>query len=156
MKKPAAERFWEKVGIRGPDDCWMWIAGRDRGGYGKFLMGGRTCGAHRVAYALANRVLEQSLDHVRHSCDRRACCNPAHLANGTLTENVRDMVAKGRRKPTRGEDNPRSRLTEDDVVVIRSSDKSCNALAVEYGVRHSTIAYARNGTTWSHVARTHA
>lgn len=34
------ERFWAKVNSQ-PDECWEWIAGRDRHGYGFFTPTGR-------------------------------------------------------------------------------------------------------------------
>lgn len=30
------KRFWSKVAIGDPDDCWLWLAAKNRGGYGNF------------------------------------------------------------------------------------------------------------------------
>lgn len=49
--------------------------------------------AHRQAYADAHGVPLSSLKGltVRHSCDVRACREPAHLSTGTHLDNMRDM-----------------------------------------------------------------
>lgn len=31
-----------------------------------------------------------------HHCDNRTCCQPEHLFEGTPSDNVQDMMAKGR------------------------------------------------------------
>ncbi len=97
------ERFWSKVDIRGPDECWPWTAGLFDDGYGKFKMGGKSCRAHRLALGfwlglpLASNVLSL------HTCDRRPCCNVFHLYPGTQLNNVRDMDRRNRRSPERTE-----------------------------------------------------
>ena len=35
-----AERFWEKVDVRGPDDCWLWTAAMS-GDYGTIGSGSK-------------------------------------------------------------------------------------------------------------------
>jgi hypothetical protein len=50
-----------------------------------------------------------------------------------------------------GENNPRRKLTEDDVRTIRASDATHTALHKVYGVAITTIANIRNGKSWIHV-----
>jgi hypothetical protein len=89
-----AERFWSKVDKSGA--CWEWTASRDCHGYGSFCGPGRqTWLAHRFAIYLATG--EHPADSlVLHSCDNPPCCNPAHLRCGTVADNVRDALERGR------------------------------------------------------------
>lgn len=87
------EKFWRKVDIRGPDECWPWTAGGNMadGGYGWFRPEGVGWLAHRFAYELLVGPIPEGLtiDHTCHNrdlscvggraCPHRRCCNPAHL-----------------------------------------------------------------------------
>lgn len=80
--KSLAERFWEKVDQRGPDDCWPWLASVNRSGRPQFGMkrDGRPTmvpGA-RVAYELTYGAIAEDCD-VHHWCFNKICVNPAHL-----------------------------------------------------------------------------
>lgn len=78
-------------------DCWEWRHLRGPKGYGKFNLGSSSYRAHRVAYFLATG--DQPNDKfVCHSCDNPCCVNPAHLWLGTPRDNMRDMIAKGRKR----------------------------------------------------------
>ena len=89
-------RFWSKVDRRGPDDCWPWKANRYTNGYGQFWLRPRQEGAHRVAFKLTHGRWPQP--ECLHKCDNPPCCNPAHLWEGTKSDNVRDCIAKGRHR----------------------------------------------------------
>ena len=52
-----------------------------------------------------------------------------------------------------GERQHLARLTEGDVIRIRTCGLSVEALAAQYGVAKSTIIRAFNGKTWKHVAQ---
>lgn len=58
---------------------------------------GRDTRAHREMFFLAHPQGDRSLV-VMHACDNPPCVNPAHLSLGTVGDNVRDMVRKGRAK----------------------------------------------------------
>lgn len=94
--QPLGLRFWGKVAMGGPDECWPWMADRTPAGYGRILINDRVHHANRVAWVLANDQMVPAGMQVCHTCDNPACCNPAHLWIGTQTENQRDRIAKGR------------------------------------------------------------
>jgi len=110
--RPAEERFWEKVDVRNPGDCWLWNAGTDRG-YGSFYRGpnqSRTS-AHRFSYELVYGAIPQSENlrndfSVLHRCDNPLCVNPAHLLLGTQAENNTDGFNKGRYPQVRARREP--------------------------------------------------
>lgn len=85
-----AARFWPKVDKRGPGECWVWNACRDRHGYGMFGVGGRAGGnarAHRVSYELSVGPIPDGLV-IDHLCRNRACVNPQHLEPVTMRTNI--------------------------------------------------------------------
>jgi hypothetical protein len=93
---PHADRFWSHVKVGQPDECWPWTGELAGMGYGRFRIGDRSIGAHRVAFILVNGTLENLACH---RCDNRPCCNPAHLFDGDYVANARDMCNKGRHVP---------------------------------------------------------
>jgi hypothetical protein len=89
------DKFWSKVEMGGPEECWPFVGSRTPEGYGKFTIGDRTYRAHRIAWSIAtNQVVSGDL-MVRHlKCDNPPCCNPAHLAEGTAADNAADRVQR--------------------------------------------------------------
>lgn len=145
-------RLLRKIERRGPDECWPWT-GAVRNGYGAIKHNGKVLGTHCVAYVLANGSIPDG-QIVRHSCDNRLCCNPAHLLAGDPRDNVLDMIERRQWGPQRGEECPNARLTEDKVREIRRLSRAGNgprSLARRYGVNEATIRGVISGKTWKHV-----
>jgi hypothetical protein len=145
------DRFWPKVDVRGPKECWWWTACRLPAGYGRFSVNGRMVLAHRYVYELVYGIDPGDLQ-VLHTCDNPSCCNPAHLFLGTQADNMADMEAKGRQ--SRGIDRPAAKLTEEGVREARrlSADGwSQRKIADKLGVNQATIWFVLNGKTWKDV-----
>lgn len=144
-----SDRFWSKVEILGPDECWPWKAAvRNKNeGYGAFWFEGRHQPSSRISYVLAKGEYESGLQ-VCHQCDNPACCNPKHLFLGTGKENNDDKVSKGRQAA--GETSGKNKVSAAQVVEIRSkrSSATLKELAAEYGIHHTTVADICTRKSW--------
>ena len=92
-EKNLKDRFWSKVDIKGPDDCWNWKTSLLSAGYGSFCIDYKTHSAHRVAWELTNGTIPAKKNCL-HKCDNKKCCNPKHLYIGTQGDNVGDREAR--------------------------------------------------------------
>lgn len=90
----AVALFWLKVDRLPGDGCWLWTAGKDRDGYGRF--GAR--GAHVWAWRIAHGFWPPDGLCVCHHCDTPSCVRPDHLFLGSHQENIDDMVRKRRQR----------------------------------------------------------
>ena len=149
-----AGRLWAKVDKRGHDACWPYLGAKFHYGHGAIYAWGKQDRAHRVSWILANGPIPDGLN-VLHKCDNPPCVNPAHLFLGTDADNIRDMNAKGRDRTLRGDEDPKSKLTEEQVKQIRQLYKpyvvSQHALAVRFGVSRGAIEAIVHGENWRHV-----
>lgn len=101
MDEKTIARFWSKVDKSGPvpphvpelGPCWEWSGVVGNHGYGQIkYQSGQT--AHRFSFELHYGF--RPLRCVLHRCDNRRCVRPEHLFEGSLADNVADMIAKGR------------------------------------------------------------
>lgn len=149
-------RFWSKVNIGDPEDCWEWRTYRTPDGYGKFWVDYERWfqPSHRIVWELEYGGIPNGL-MVLHDCDNPPCCNLNHLFLGTQVENMADMVKKHRSpKNSVGESNVKAKLTGGQVSKIRQAIEegtSYNDLIAEYHVSRSTISSIKCGITWTHI-----
>jgi len=146
--------------------CWEWT-GVINCNYGQLSVKGRRILTHRYSLQLhLGREIPKGIE-VRHMCHNTICFNPEHLKEGTHSENMNDMVLASRQAKgdmlshklkgvkhinSRGEKNGRSKLTEQQVIDIRSDKiKSSRTLSKEYGVSGTQILRIRNGITWKYI-----
>lgn len=148
MTPRATRRFWAHVDTSGGLlACWPWTGNVNDSGYGRIsLGGGRILYTHRAALELhLGRPIGPGL-LACHACDNPSCCNPAHLFEGSVLDNNRDAVAKGR-KPM-GSSHVQAKLTSAQVARIRAGKEPAAALAAALGVTKRTIYRVRRGDTY--------
>lgn len=155
---PLETRFWNKVHLTGPDECWVW-KGATTGSFGTpnargiFATSPRTKEmAHRVSWTWTHGPIPNGL-FVCHKCDNPMCVNPKHLFLGTAADNYNDARRKGRARigACKGEDHGRAVLSWEQVQEIRNAytlGRTHKSLAIEFGVSKSQIGNVVNGTSW--------
>lgn len=149
------ERFWRFV-VKGSaiDECWRWIGSKGPRGYGAIGDGSKNLRAHRLSWEMHNSQKIPDGMEVCHRCDNPECTNPSHLFVGTHQENMDDMMAKGRRPPTTGTRQWKSRFTEDQVIDIRKMHADGFArkeICDKYNANSSIIGKIVNGKLWRHL-----
>ncbi|GAB6170593.1 HNH endonuclease [Paradesulfitobacterium aromaticivorans] len=148
--KPVEERFMSNV--QKTDSCWIWTGHKANGGYGIFHANHKSYIAHRFYYALHHGPIPE---HIKacHKCDNPACVNPDHIFLGTQSENLRDAVMKGRRNML-GEDNPFSKLTEDNVLSLRrlyANGITKAELARRFQLSKTHVGRIISREVWAHI-----
>jgi hypothetical protein len=171
-----AERFWSRVDrSAGPEACWPWTGSKASHGYGTLTIARVSWTSHRAAWVIEKGLIPDGR-FVCHRCDNRLCCNPAHLFLGTHTDNMQDMVSKGRhgstihpenrprgaahfarRRPDlvlRGARHGQAKLDNSKVRNIRELlEKSSDRIVARIvGVSRTTVRAIRRGERWAEVA----
>jgi hypothetical protein len=155
FSKKDKAKFWHRVDMKLPDECWVW-KGCTLSGRGVFARQGKTIGAHVVAHLLSGGELPNG-HIVRHvACRNAICCNPAHLTNGTHKDNAADRDRDG--MTARGERNGAFKvvkLSADDVREIRrlydETHMSHLDIGNMFGVSGSCIGNIVIRKSWKHV-----
>jgi hypothetical protein len=151
-------RFWDKVDKFGPihpalkTRCWLWMACKDKDGYGFFKFEGKQHKAHRVAFKL--HYGKWPIPNAMHKCDVPGCVRWSHLQEGTTLENNVDRDTKGR-GAVGSKNGGGAKLTDAKVREIRRlhADEgwSYRLLAARFKVHKSRIARVMTGKNWKHV-----
>lgn len=144
------QEFFENIVVitDGPE-CLMWPFGNRT--YGELILNGRRDLVHRFVCEYAHGP-QPSPDHeAAHNCGNCRCVNPAHLRWATSKQNNADKVLHGTH--ARGENNTFSKLSNQDVIDIRSMwpEVSQQRIAERYGVSRQAIWAIVHRKGWPHL-----
>ncbi len=150
MKLSTVDRFNRHVNKSG--NCWIWTGSKNtsKGEYGRFYFGDKRMLAHRVSYELFCGQIPEG-NQVLHRCDNPSCVNPDHLFLGTTTDNMQDMMAKGRGKCARGIDHHRAKLNPEKAFEIRwraALGHKHGDIASDFGVTRPLISAICRNEIW--------
>ena len=156
------ERFMAKVSIRANSGCWNWTGSKSGSGYGQFWNGKRNIPAH---WFLLKAVPKNGFEAC-HRCDNKLCVRPSHIFIGTRSDNMKDMVEKGRHNTTpgcramlkvrrqRGVNNHECKLTEAQAIEAKNCPRTrgdATKLAKRLGVSLTVVCDIRDGKRWTHL-----
>lgn len=146
------QRFWDKVDVRGEDDCWPWQAHRHPSGYGIFWDNGKNVRANRMALIFSGHPppFEEAMS--LHSCDNPPCCNPKHLRWGTASENTQDFIL--RKGGHRGENSANASIdttAASSIMKMRMEGKNISSISEALGIPKSTVEPVYTGRSWAHL-----
>jgi hypothetical protein len=135
-------------------DCIKWPYATNSQGYGHLNVNGAYPIASRLVCELAHGKPTFPKAEAAHSCGNghEGCVNPNHLSWKTSSGNKADMVRHGTRLT--GERNPNSRLTVEQVSIIKEGIRarvSDSQLAHRFGVTSNVVWKIRHGRMWRQV-----
>jgi len=137
------------------DDCVIWPFGRFKNGYAAVWCASKMRYVHREVCRAVHGEPPTEAHQAAHSCGQghAGCVNKRHLRWATPLENTKDKYKHGTadRPDCRGELGWCAKLTEADVIAIRTSRLSSRKIAPLYGVSHAHIRGLRRREKWTHL-----
>jgi hypothetical protein len=134
------------------DACLIWPFLRNNQGYGYANIAGKRWLVTRYYCFLLKGSAPSASHQAAHLCGNGhlGCVNPVHLEWKTPRDNQADRERHGTIK--RGSMSPVARLTEQDILAIRSSKgQSQKTLASLFGVTQTQISSIIRRKTWAHL-----
>ena len=126
-----------------PDECLIWPFARCQ----------RTIEqpAYRAMLRLTKGDPPTPKHEAAHSCGNGhlGCINPKHLRWATHLENEADKIAHG--TVAHGERNGHAKLTQDQVLYIRTASGLQKDIAAKFGIDQSMVSFIKRRRNWAHL-----
>lgn len=134
-------RFWNKVDVRGQNECWNWNSRIRNSGYGVMWWYGQGVSAHRLSWTIHSGPIPDGL-LVLHNCDNKRCVNPNHLYLGTSGDNMIDTL--NRVHPKSGRVSMFSASDIEHIKELRKEGKTQKEIAEVYKCSRTHILHIVN------------
>lgn len=129
--------------------CWICTShATNFAGYPQYTTNGKTEYMHRYVYEKLIGSIKNGLC-LCHKCDNRKCINPEHLFVGTRSDNNKDRKDKGRNGNLNGVNNPKAKLTEEQIMEIRNiKHMTQSKIANIYNITRGHVSNIRRLYNW--------
>ena len=151
--------FLLEKGTLDHNGCLIWYSKGDKDGYGTTTLSEngirKTWKVHRLIWSLTKGEIPKGM-LICHKCDNPRCFNLDHLFLGTHSDNSMDREKKQRsgNNYENGSKNPQSKLTEQDVLLIRelySTGNSALEISKKFNIHPNHVTRLNSKGRWKHI-----
>lgn len=148
MEQKYIDQFHSRYRREASTGCWIWQHNLSGDGTGRMKIQGKNRAAARVSAEIYG--LDTTQPFIVHYCGQGLCVNPQHLRAMTAEEKM--TFVKQRDLLARGEQNPSHKLTEQQVLAMRSQRHLGHTeLSRLYGVSRQQVYRILSGRNWTHI-----
>lgn len=109
------------------------------------MLNGKAIGAHRAAWVRANGAIPSGMV-VCHKCDNGLCVNVEHLFLGSMADNMKDCIKKGRfRYNVRNQKGDQNGNARPDYLLIKEQSKYLRSIGKTYSEIKRELGLKSNG-----------
>jgi hypothetical protein len=149
---PVLDRLVDRSHVE-DSECWIYEGPKEKSGHAKVTFCDKKEYLQRISWKVFRGKIPHKLQ-VLHKCvGTPECWNPNHLYLGTTKDNVDDRESQGRGGNHKGEMNGRSKLTEKDVLEIKTRLRGMpvDQIANMYGISTCRVYHLRCRPSWNHL-----
>jgi hypothetical protein len=127
------------------ENCWYWSGYTNQHGHGFInLPDSPTRYVHRLSLERKlGREISPGLYALHNCLQTPNCVNPDHLREGTAKQNQIDSIRDG---------TSSAKLTEEQVIAIRSDTRSHKEIAKEYAICRQQVSSIKCRKVWKHIS----
>jgi len=135
------KKFFERI-KKNLDGCWLWTGYTNSCGYGQMGIFKKKYQAHRISWFIHKGAVSEG-KQLNHTCDVSLCCNPEHLYEGTVSENMQDCLK-------RSKSNKNFKIDVETALEIASYKDKYNGVAISkiLDIPKSLVQCVLRGETW--------
>lgn len=129
--------------------CLIWPFHRDEQGRAVIHFGGKTRRVAPIVCGAVRGTSPEGKPEAAHRCGKGhlGCVAPLHLYWASASQNQMDRVEHG--TSNRGSRHGMSKLSEEDVRIIRGAAGSQASIADQFGIGRSTVSLIKSRKLWS-------